>query len=97
MSIVHIVKHLEFVGPVRVYFNRLSADPMVWCVCPDVSWEHAPWEVAVSSVITSGVATATVFRPKTAPDDEDGRPSAWLACTGRLTVYSDGHATIESL
>lgn len=36
----------------------------------------------------------TVYRPKDTPDDEDGRPSAWIAVEGELTVLANGHSHI---
>lgn len=73
----------------RVYFNRHGAAERPWCVAPDAGG----WEIAVRSV---GIATVaeTVYRPKATPDDEDGRPSAWIAVDGYLTVLASGHATI---
>lgn len=73
----------------RVYFNRHGAAGRPWCIAPDAGG----WEVAVSSVSISTVAE-TVYRPKPTPDDEDGRPSAWIAVDGYLTVHLTGHATI---
>lgn len=77
------------VGQFRIYFNRHSAGDKPWCVAP----EAGGWELAVASV---GIATLaeTVYRPKATPDEEDGRPSAWIAVTGQLTVVLGGHASI---
>jgi hypothetical protein len=81
-------------GPLRVYFNRLSAEPMMWCVSPD-SAADGTWEIAVRSVsIGPGLVAETVWRRKDTPDDEDGRPSAWVAVTGKLAIHGDGTATI---
>jgi hypothetical protein len=76
-------------GSWRVYFNRHGAADRPWCVAPDAGG----WEVAVTSVGISTVAE-TVYRPKATPDDEDGRPSAWIAVDGQLTVLVSGHASI---
>lgn len=82
---------MAYTGPLRVYFNRLSAEPMMWCVSP----EDGLWEIAVRRVsLEGGAAAVTVWRPKETPDDEDGRPSAWLATHGHLRIYADGTATI---
>jgi len=84
---------MEYSGEVRIYFNRPSADPMVWCVSPATG----AWEIAVQSVtITGGAAASTVYHPKETPDDEDGRPSAWLATTGHLRIFADGTATVTA-
>lgn len=55
--------------------------------------EAGGWEVSVGGVQIYGVATS-VYQPKETPDDEDGRPSAWIAVEGCLTVRTDGSATI---
>lgn len=77
------------IGRWRVYFNRHGAVGRPWCIAPEVGG----WEVAVSSVGISTVAE-TVYRAKATPDDEDGRPSAWIAVDGYLTVHASGHASI---
>jgi len=76
-------------GRWRVYFNRHGAADRPWCVAP----EAGGWEVAVRSVGISTVAE-TVYQPKAVPDDEDGRPSAWIAVDGYLTIHMSGHASI---
>lgn len=77
------------VGAFRVYFNRHGAAPLVWCVAP----ESGAWELAVRSC-TITVPLVTVYRPKSTPDDEDGRPSAWIAATGALWLDENGRALI---
>jgi hypothetical protein len=69
------------VGAWRLYFNRHGAVGLPWCVAPD----SGGWELAVSGIDVQ-VPSETVFAPKATPDDEDGRPSAWIACAGRLTI-----------
>lgn len=82
---------MQYRGALRVYFNRDGAAPMVWCVSP----EDAAWELAVQRVTLEGGADATTaYQPKATPDDEDGRPSAWIAAHGHLRVYADGTATV---
>lgn len=76
-------------GRWRVYFNRHGAVGRPWCVAPDAGG----WELAVASIGISAVAE-TVYQPKTTPDDEDGRPSAWISVDGYLTVHDSGHASI---
>jgi hypothetical protein len=78
-------------GSWRVYFNRHGAADRPWCVAPDAGG----WEVAVTSVGIFGTAVTAYF-PKATPDDEDGRPSAWIAVDGHLTVRDSGHASIEA-
>lgn len=73
-------------GRWRVYFNKHGAAPLVWCIAS----EQAPgWELAVADILITTEAQ-TVYRPKATPDDEDGRPSAWLAVEGKLIVVASG-------
>jgi hypothetical protein len=74
-------------GTFRVHFNRHGAAPLVWCVATD------EWELAIASIAIAGVDVRTVYRPKATPDDEDGKPSAWLEVTGVLAVVG-GEARI---
>lgn len=78
-------------GRWRVYFNRHGAAPMVWCVAP----ESGGFEIAVRHVVITAT-TETIYHPKGTPDDEDGRPSAWICAHGMLTVFLDGNARIEA-
>ena len=86
-----IVQSFTLAGRWRVYFNRHGAADRPWCVAP----EAGGWELAVSSV-SIVTAAETVYQPKPTPDDEDGRPSAWIAVDGQLTVFLAGHATIAA-
>lgn len=76
-------------GKWRVYFNRLGAEPMVWCIAP----EEGGWEIAVRDVQLNASAQ-TVYCKKATPDEDDGRPSAWIAIEGVLTVALSGVAAI---
>lgn len=67
-------------GTFRVHFNRHGAAPLVWCVATD------DWEIAVASVSLVGANVRSVYRAKSTPDDEDGKPSAWLEVTGLVTI-----------
>lgn len=78
-------------GPWRVYFHRLNPDGLPWCVSPDAGG----WEIAVRHVDIL-VRCETIHRPKAKPDDEDGRPSAWIAAEGLLTINEHGTATIAA-
>jgi hypothetical protein len=70
---------MKATGTFRIYFNRHGAAPLVWCVATD------DWELAVAAVeITAAVRT--VYEKKLIPDEEDGRPSAWLEVKGELIV-----------
>jgi hypothetical protein len=73
-----------FSGRFLVYFNRHQAAPLVWCI----RFEDI-FEIAVASVMIDSPAK-TVYLPKSIPDDEDGRPSAWLEVTGVLTISGAG-------
>lgn len=88
---VRVTPVMQFTGALRVYFNRLSAEPMMWCVSP----EDGLWELAVR-VVRVTVPTETIWRRKETPDDEDGRPSAWLAASGHLRIFADGTATVTA-
>lgn len=70
---------MTYTGKMRIHFNRHGATPLVWCVATD------EWEIAVAAVTCTTVLT-TMYRPKATPDDEDGKPSAWLEAEGTLTV-----------
>lgn len=76
-------------GEWRVYFNRHGAVETPWCVAP----EAGGWEVAVAG-FASDAPWETIYQPKATPDDEDGRPSAWIAVAGRLEILETGHARI---
>lgn len=78
-------------GKFRVYFNRHGAEPLMWCISP----EGGGWEIAVRDVQLSTIAE-TVYRKKETADEDDGRPSAWIACEGTLTINVVGFATIGS-
>ena len=81
-------------GKFRIYFNRHGAAPLMWCVSP----EDGSWEIAVRDVgIGIGVLAHTMYRPKATADEDDGKPSAWIAVEGQLTVLMGGFATIGSV
>ena len=80
---------LTYTGPMRVHFNRHGAAPFVWCVSVEGSWEIAVSNIEISTAIR------TAYRPKTTPDEDDGKPSAWLETYGRLSVYANGIACID--
>lgn len=67
-------------GTFRVYFNRHSAAPLVWCVATD------EWEMAVRAVFVRGLVVTSVYTPKVTDDDEDGKPSAYFVVRGTLRV-----------
>lgn len=70
---------MTYTGRMKVHFNRHGAAPLVWCVAAE------GWEMAVSHVVVNA-PMRTVYEPKETPDDEDGRPSAWLEVCGTLHV-----------
>ena len=81
----------------RLHFNRHGAAPLVWCI------STGDFEIAVKSFRTFGVPIETVYTPKSTPDDEDGRPSAWLRpCPARpdmhvrVGISPEGHAYIDN-
>lgn len=73
------VPPFELRGTFRIYFNRAGAAPLVWCVATD------KWELAVAAV-SIRTAAGTRYQPKATPDNEDGKPSAWIVATGVLTL-----------
>lgn len=81
--------NLTAVGKWRVYFNRHGAEPLMWCISPD----GGGWEITLRSVQIATIAE-TVYQKKETPDEDDGKPSAWIATEGQLTVFPFGHATI---
>jgi hypothetical protein len=78
-------------GKFRVYFNRHGAEPLMWCISPELGG----WEIAVRDVQLATIAES-VYRKKETADEDDGRPSAWFAIEGVLTVNAAGFATIGS-
>jgi hypothetical protein len=83
----HVTPTISIAGTFRVHFNRHGAAPLIWCIATDT------FELAVADFeITTPLRP--VFRPKATPDDEDGKPSAWLETTGTLTIGPDGRARI---
>ena len=88
-SALPIGQSFVLTGKWRVYFNRHGAADKPWCIAP----EDGGWEIAVASI---GIANRamTVYRPKVTPDDEDGKPSAWVAVEGLLTINLSGQASI---
>lgn len=80
---------LTFTGQMRCHWNRHGAAPFHWCISVADAWE-----IAVRTIIIRCESRA-VFEPKSTPDDEDGKPSAWFTCFGRLIVDEMGIATID--
>ena len=80
---------VHYAGQMRVSFNRHAAAPLVWSIATD------DWELNVKDVRFVGLEVRTAYRAKATPDDEDGRPSAWLECCGELFVRG-GVAEITS-
>lgn len=70
---------MKFTGAMRVYFNRHGSG-LPWCVAAD------GWEIAVQAVTFDEVKVQTKYVPKRTPDDEDGKPSAWMEVVGSMTV-----------
>lgn len=56
----------------RLHFNKHGAAPRVWTVA------CGEFEIECKGFM-SYIPLETVYRPKETPDDEDGKPSAWLA------------------
>ena len=79
-------------GDFRVYFNRHGAEPRMWCI----ALEGCNWELAATGVEMMA-PSGTVFQKKDTPDDEDGRPSAWISVHGTAHVYPTGHVVIHDV
>ncbi len=85
-----VQQSIAVAGTFRVYFNRHQAAPLVWCVTlqgakPD---DLPLLEIAVTEVViaSSTHIARTVYAPKSTPDDEDGKPSAWIQVWGVLRI-----------
>jgi hypothetical protein len=63
---------METTGPFTIYFNRHQAVPLVWCIA------RPNWEIAVSKVFINAFCETRYDATKLTPDDEDGKPSAYL-------------------
>lgn len=83
---------VTYVGVVRVYFNRHSDAPRVWCVAD----EKCAWELCVVQVIVqAGVQLVSMHDPEAAIlPDHAGPVRAWLQGAARLHVDADGTATL---
>lgn len=75
-------------GRFRFYFNHHGAAPLVWCVAP----EDGEFEIAIRG-FELRVDSEAVYRKKAEADEDDGRPSGWIACTGDLEI-EDGIARV---
>lgn len=96
-----------FVGRMRLHFNRHSAAPLVWTIAalgerPGDS-EHPATIVVLYEIAVAGIECSTPitthYAPKSTPDDEDGKASAWLETEGILTIVDRdgvGCARIEA-
>lgn len=82
---------IHFTAKVRLHFNRHTAAPLVWCVATD------DFEIAVRGFVVQGALVETVYSPKETPDDEDGKPTAWLSTIGQAKIrIRDGWAYIDT-
>lgn len=77
----------------RLHFNKHGAAPRVWTI------ECGTFEIECPG-FSSYIPLETVYRPKETPDDEDGKPSAWLAPVQIsrnyiVTVDKNGFVTIN--
>lgn len=89
-SSLPVRRSFALAGTFRVYFNRHQAAPLVWCVLS----ERGNFEMAVAA-LEIDAPTRTVYRPKVTPDDEDGKPSAWLEVDGVLAVDIDNMTAVR--
>lgn len=83
-------------GKFKIYFATHNVAPLVWCV-QLIAGTDPLWEVAVRAVGFTGVVVETMYQRNKPPDDEDGKPSAWLEATGELEVLEDGCAVIRAV
>lgn len=84
---------MKLQGLFRISFNRHGAAPLVWSICP-LKDGVPTMDIAVRGIGLEGVRVATVYAPKAAPDEEDGRPSAYLVAKGDLSIDEFGVALI---
>lgn len=88
---------MSCIGTFRIYFNRMQAAPLVWCVARMKEFGGPPFaefEIAVPAIEIS-VPVRTKFKPKITPDADDGIPSAWIEATGRLIVDGQNTRIVE--
>jgi hypothetical protein len=71
---------MKYIGSMRIYFNKHGSKDFPWCVAAE------GWELALGSVVVEEAILRSSYEPKVTPDDEDGKPSAWLSVTGTLAV-----------
>jgi len=77
-------------GRFRVYFAAHQYAPLVWSIATTgggaARWggDAMGFEIAVAELVITSGKVRTVYRPKAAPDHEDGMPSAWLEVDGTL-------------
>lgn len=77
-------------GWFRIYFNKHGAAPLMWCISPAAT---SGWEIAVPSIVCHTTVETRYVR-KLTPDEDDGKPSAWLETFGELTIDDTGNAVI---
>lgn len=81
---------MKHVGEMRVYFNRGYNAAGLWWSISDLDGR---WELNVPVVLISAEMTSVRIE-RDANDHDDGRPSAWFAVFGCLSVDGNGHARI---
>lgn len=87
---------MTITGLFRLSFNRAGAAPLVWSIAPLDENGMPICDIAVRMIGMAGVYVVTEYAPKETPDDEDGRPSAYLITRGTLTVDESGAALIKA-
>lgn len=85
---------MTFTGRFRIFFNVHNEAPRVWCI----RGENNGWEIAVCQfVICTDTPVISRYQRHTVGKHDLYEPSAWFEAEGKVSVGSDGIATITSL
>ena len=97
---------MDTTGYFWIYFNRHQAAPLVWSIglMGTVSFGNGKpkWEIAVKSILIE-VPCGAIYAPRVNTQgavlhsEDDGIPSAYMECRGKLMVDDGGHARIVAV
>lgn len=88
-------RQVRLTGLFRLSYNRAGAAPLIWSIAP-LDKDGVPIvDIAVAGFSIDGARVASVYQPKATPDDEDGKPSAYLVVEGTLTIDASGVGAIR--
>lgn len=80
---------LTYCGWMRLHWNKGETE-RPWCISLE-----SGWQLEVKTLSTNGVLCTWVLIEKPIPDEDDGKPRAWVDTYGVLNVDCQGHAVIE--